>query len=88
VLLARAEQDDQFAGVGEPDLARCGQRPALRADPLGEGAELRDNTAGFGRRAKPGRRRQLDGKLRARALLALARVFGLPFYRAGEQARV
>ena len=48
-LVAGAEQRDQLPGVGGPDVPGRRERPAPRAEPFGEGAELPDHLAASGR---------------------------------------
>ena len=47
-LVTGAEQGDEFPGVRGPDVLRRGECPALRAEPLGQRAELGDYLAVFG----------------------------------------
>ena len=55
-LVTGAEQGDEVPGVRGPDVLRRREFPALRAEPLGQGAELGDYLAMFsrGRELLPG----------------------------------
>ena len=77
-LVAGPEQRDQLPGIGGPDVPGRRERPAPRAKPFRESAELADNLAASGRLGEFLRGRQGHRKLGEFPLLARSGPTELP----------